>query len=264
MTQFGVYWTSEVRCQMTYPVMRPLKAGRASLPVQTQQYLLTLIENGMYQPGDQLPSENELAAQLGISRPTLREALRNLEQDGVVIRKHGVGTFVSRAYGGRLDSGLERLESILELAARQGLQLTFDVLRVSETLADEELAKALQVAPGTGLTNVSRVIKGEGRPVAYMLDVVRSSLLSPADIDGTFNGSVLDLLRQKLDLQIDQAVADIVALDVDGGLAERLKIEPGQAVLLVEETLFDDEGVAIGYSRNFFNPDFFRFHIIRR
>ena len=249
---------------MSYPEMQPLKADRTSLPIQTQQYLLGLVESGMYQPGDQLPSENELASQLGISRPTLREALRTLEQDGIVIRKHGVGTFVSRAYGDRLDSGLERLESILELAGRQGLQLAFDALQIWEVPADEELAENLQVAPGTMLTNVSRVIKSEGRPVAYMHDVIRAAVLSAPDIDGTFNGSVLDLLRQKPDVRVDQAVADIVAIDADDGLAQQLEINPGQAVLLVQETLYDGAGLALGFSRNFFNPDFFRFHIIRR
>ena len=244
--------------------MQPLKVERASLPVQTQQYLLSLLENGVYQPGDQLPSENELASQLGISRPTLREALRNLEQDGVVIRKHGVGTFVSHAFGDRLESGLERLESILELAGRQGLQLSYDALQVWEEAADKELAETLQVSPGTVLTNVSRVIKGEGRPVAYMVDVVRATVLGPDDVDGDFNGSVLDLLRQKPELRVDQAVADIVALDADADLARQLEIEPGRAVLLVQETMYDGAGSAIGFSRNFFNPDFFRFHIIRR
>lgn len=249
---------------MSFPEMQPLKVDRASLPIQTQQYLLSLLDSGMYQPGDQLPSENELASQLGISRPTLREALRNLEQDGVVIRKHGVGTFVSRSYGDRLESGLERLESILELAGRQGLELAFDALQVWEMPADEELAKNLQVALGTTLTSVSRVIKAEGKPVAYMLDMIRSTVLSVTDIDGDFNGSVLDLLRQQMGFGVDQAVADIVALDADEDLAQQLEIESGQAVLLVQETLYDGAGLALGFSRNFFNPDFFRFHIIRR
>jgi GntR family transcriptional regulator len=159
---------------------------------------------------------------------------------------------------------LERLESILELAVRQGLRLESEALQVQEEPADPELAEKLQVTPGALLTSVRRVIVVDETPVAYMLDVALPSILSPEDVDETFNGSVLDLLRQKPGQTIAQAMSDIVALNTDAFLAEKLGIEPGQAVLLIEETLFDGEGMAVEYSRNYFVPDFFRFHVVRR
>ena len=244
--------------------MQPLKLNKLPLSLQAQQYLLDLIENGTYQPGDQLPPETDLAAQLGIARGTLREALLNLEQDSIVVRKHGVGTFVAPGYGRRLDSGLERLESILELAARNGMHIEFNALQVQEERADPELADKLHVSCGAVLTSVRRVIVVDGTPVAYMLDLALPSILSPADVNETFNGSVLDLLRQKQGRQVVQATADIVALTADAFLAEKLGVEPKKAVLLIEETLFDKEGMAVGFSRNYFIPDFFRFHIVRR
>jgi GntR family transcriptional regulator len=247
---------------MSNAVLQPLKTSRLS--VQTEEYLLSVIEHGTFQPGEQLPSENELAAQLGISRPTLREALLNLEQAGVVVRKHGVGTFVAPAYGHRLESGLERLESILELAGRQGMQLKHAALQVQEVPADAELCDRLQVSPGTPLTKVQRVIVVDGTPVAYMEDLVPSSILSLDAIDENFNGSVLDSLRQRQDLQVAQAVAEIVTLNADTLLAKKLAIEPGRAVLMLEEVLFDAEGSAVECSRNYFVPDFFRFHVVRR
>jgi GntR family transcriptional regulator len=245
-------------------VVAPLKTSSLSLPVQVQQYLLSLIADGTYQPGEQLPPQTDLANQLGVSRPTLREALLNLEQDGVILRKHGVGTFVSPGYGHWLESGLERLESILELAGRQGMQLTFDALQVTEKPAGSALCDTLRVAPGTPLTSVQRVIVADGMPVALMLDHVLSSVLSPADIDETFNGSVLDLLRRKQSTQLAQAVANVVALNADAFLAEQLEVQAGEAVLLVEETVFDEEGEAIEFSRNYFIPGFFRFRFVRR
>lgn len=243
--------------------MHPFTTSRVPLPIQVQQHLLHLIQDRTYQPGEQLPSEVDLAAQLGISRPTLREALLSLEQEGVIIRKHGVGTFVAPQCGRRLESGLERLESILELAARQGMHIELEALQVREEPADAELAEKLQVTPGTPLTSVQRVIVVDQAPAAFMVDVAHSAVLSPADIDQTFQGSVLDLLRQKPDVQITQAVADIVALNADAALAEKLHLEPEQAVLLLEETLFDPQGDVVEYSRNYFVPDLFRFHVVR-
>jgi len=244
--------------------MRRIKADRRSLSIQAREHLLRLIKDGIYEPGEQLPSEADLATQLGISRSTLREALLNLEQEGVIVRKHGVGTFVAPGDPRRLESGLECLESILVLAARQGMQVGFKDLQVREEPASPELADKLQIIPGTLVTGVRRVIVVDGVPVAYMLDVAPTSILSAADVDETFKGSVLDLLRRKQNLQTVQAVADIVALDADAFLAEKLEIELGQAVLLLEEILFDQEGTAVEFSRNYFVPDFFRFHVVRR
>jgi GntR family transcriptional regulator len=249
---------------MTNDSLQPLRTNRISLSEQAQEYLHSLIDGGTYEPGERLPSEKELAARLGISRPTLREALQHLEQDGVVVRKHGVGTFVAPGYDHRLESGLERLESILELAARQGLDLRFSDLRIGEEPANAELADKLGVKPGCPLTRVERVIRADGRPVAYMEDIVPAAVLSGADIDKGFRGSVLDLLRQAEDLRVAQAVADIVALNADAALASRLSVEEGQALLLLEEVLFDEEGKVVEFSRNYHIPDFFRFHIVRR
>jgi GntR family transcriptional regulator len=248
---------------MTYAAVQPLRSNRDSLSNQAQQYLLGLVEGGTYQPGEQLPSEAQLAAQLGISRPTLREALLNLEQEGIIIRKHGVGTFVAPGYGQRLESGLERLESVLELAARTGMRLKFDALQVQEEAASRELCGRLQVPAGTPITHVKRVIVADGVPVAYMEDMLPTSILPAAVIDETFNGSVLDLLWQKQIAQAARAVADIVALNADAALAGKLAIRPGQAVLLLEEVLFDVQGKAVGCSHNYFVPDFFRFHVVR-
>jgi GntR family transcriptional regulator len=240
------------------------KPHRLSLPDQTQRYLRSLIDAGTYQPGQQLPSQSELATELGISRATLREALLSLEQEGLIVLKHGVGTFVTPNYGHRLDSGLERLESILDMSARQGLDVRCADLEVVEGLAGAEMAEALQVAPGTRLTTVRRVIMVDESPVAFMSDVVPLSILAPSDVNGCFDGSVLELLRQRADLRIARAIANIVALNADGELARRLQIKRQQAVLLLEETLFDEEGLVVEFSRNYFIPDYFQFHVVRR
>jgi GntR family transcriptional regulator len=249
---------------MTDDIVQRLKPNRVSLATQAQQYLLGLIEGGTYQPGEQLPSETDLAGQLGISRPTLREALQNLEQEGVLVRRHGVGTFVANGFRDRLEGGLEQLESILELGGRQGMKLSYEGLQLREELADPDLCERLQVPAGTRLTSVQRVILADGRPVAYMIDLVPSTILSEADFDAGFTGSVLDLLRQGQEMQVGQAVAEIVALSADTQLAAKLEMEPGEALLLLEEVVFDTEGRTLDCSRNYFVPEFFRFRVVRR
>ncbi len=244
--------------------MQPLKTDKRPLHVQVRQHLLDLIEDGTYQPGEQLPSEANLAEQLGVSRPTLREALFNLEQEGAIVRRHGVGTFVAPDHGDRLKSGLERLESVLALASRQGMTTEVRGLRVDRMAADEELSEQLDLEPGTALMCVRRTIAVERGPAAYMVDYVPAEVLSPDEMDDDFNGSVLDLLTRQSGVSIREALSEITAVDADDVLAERLEIEPGRALLLLTETLFTNEQVPIELSRNYFLPDLFRFHVLRR
>ena len=246
------------------PSTEPFLTDRRPLHIRVQEHLRTLIAEEAYEAEEQLPPETKLAAELGVSRATLREALRGLEQEGVIVRKHGVGTFVAPRYGHRLESGLERLESIPALAAQQGMDVHCKNLEIQQETADQELADILQVAPGSHLTSVRRVIEVDGVPVAYMLDVAPVSILSPADVQEEFTCSVLDCLRMKLDVQIAHAVADIMALNADDFLAQKLGVKPQQAVLLMEETLFDREGAVVEFSRNYFVPDCFCFQIVRR
>jgi GntR family transcriptional regulator len=245
-------------------MMQPLKTDKRPLHVQVRQHLLGLIEDNTYQPGEQLPSEADLAEQLGVSRPTLREALFNLEREGAIVRRHGVGTFVASDYGDRLKSGLERLESVLALASRQGMATEVRGLRVDRVAADETLAERLELDPGAPLMCVCRTIAVKRGPAAYLVDYVPIDVLSPDDLDEDFNGSVLDLLIRRNAARIREALAEITAVDADDVLGEQLDVEPGRALLLLTETLFTDEQVPIEFSRNYFLPDLFRFHVLRR
>lgn len=249
---------------MTYDNLQPSKPHRLSLSHQAQRYLRSLIETGTYQPGEQLPSQDELAAELGVSRTTLREALLGLEQEGIIILKHGVGTFVTAGYGYRLESGLERLESILELTVRQRLDVRTSGLEVVVGQANPEVAEKLQIPQGAPLTTIRRAFIVEGKQVAYMVDQVPATILAPDEIDESFDGSVLDLLRTKQDLHIARAVANIEAINADSFLVEKLKVQPQQALLLLEETLFDQESTAVEFSRNYFVSEFFHFFVVRR
>lgn len=246
--------------------MHELKTDRRPLHIQARQYLLSLIEEGAYQPGQQLPSESDLAAQLGISRPTLREALFNLDQAGVIVRKHGVGTFIAPSYGKRIESGLERLESILALAARQGITTQVLKLSVEVVRADGQVAEKLEVKRESPVTSVRRTIALDGRLAAYLVDFASTAVLPPDAVHACepFAGSVLDLLTGRHDIHVHEALTEITAVDADAQVAGQLQVDPGQALLLLCETLFTEELAPIEFSRNYFLPGLFDFHVLRR
>jgi GntR family transcriptional regulator len=130
--------------------------------------------------GEKLPSEPKLARKLGVSRATLREAMRTFETQGLISRRQGAGTFVLRP-SSVLDTGLEVLESIETLAERTGLQVSLGELQKVQREASEPEATVLRLRPGDEVVDISRVILTEDRPVAFLIDVLRRRpRMSPA------------------------------------------------------------------------------------
>jgi GntR family transcriptional regulator len=116
--------------------------------------------------GDRLPSEPDLAKKLGVSRATLREAMRTFEAQGLIRRRQGSGTFVVGQVP-VMEAGLEVLESLETMAERLNLEITVDNLRLESLPADYDNSQVLGVAEGTQLLRVQRVMREESRPVAY-------------------------------------------------------------------------------------------------
>src|SRR5512143_3424019 len=110
--------------------------------------------------GERLPSEPDLARRLGVSRATLREAMRMFEGQGLIRRRQGSGTFVVGKVP-VIEAGLEVLESIDTMARRLNLEISVSDLHVEQVTADEDQAKGLGIPENSKLTRVRRVIREE-------------------------------------------------------------------------------------------------------
>ncbi len=214
-------------------------------------------------PGTFLPSEPDLARTLGVSRATLREAMRAFEERGLVIRRQGVGTVVTEQPQ-VIDTGLEVLQSIETLAARIGLVVTMGELTVQEREPRSDEAQALALDPDGRVLEVSRVIQAEGRPVAYLIDVLPATVLRADILAREFSGSVLDLLLRQGSLALDKSRTEITAVSASGEVARHFNIQRGDVLLRLEADLYTKEGQAIDHSLSYFLPGTFRFHVVRR
>jgi len=210
-----------------------------------------------------LPSEPELARRMGVSRATLREAMRSFEGQGLIRRRQGVGTFVV-AKVPVLDSGLEVLESIETLAQRTRLSVKTGELQVQQVDADEDNAAALNVPVGTYLTRVGRVIYTENRPIAYLVDTLPADILTPAELQNGFTGSVLDLVLQRGEPKLVQSRTEIRAVGATPEVARALQVQRDDVLLLFVAYLYSNDGRVADYSFSYFLPGYFRFHVIRK
>ncbi len=212
--------------------------------------------------GERLPSEPELARRLGVSRATLREAMRTFETQGLIHRRHGAGTFVTRP-SQVIESGLEVLESIETLANRIGIPVSMGALHLEHRQATPEEARALESTAGKVL-HISRLILTEGQPAAYLIDVVPEEFLGPGDVEEGFTGSVLDLLLQKKSLALSVSRCEITATNASTEVARAMSIQRGDVLLQFTAYLYTPAGRAVDYSFSYFLPGYFRFHVVRR
>ena len=214
------------------------------------------------QPGERLPTEPLLAKELGVSRATLREAMRHFESLGLIRRRQGIGTFVV-GHPQVLDSGLEQLESIETIAARIHLHVSMGENKVNMIKADPEKAAALGVLEGDNLIQIVRVIHADGRPVAYLIDNLPEGILSNDEISKEFKGSVLDVLIKREQPGLAYSKTEIKVEQASSEIARALQIQRGDGLLLFIAYLYSSAGSVVDYSFSYFLPGYFRFHVVR-
>jgi GntR family transcriptional regulator len=243
----------------------PLKS--APLYVQVEQRIEDLLLQGRYKAGDRIPPETELVAALRVSRVTVRAGLARLVDRGLLERRRGSGTFLVRPPGGaRLQSGLERLESYTIRAERLGLKLDSEDLIIEAVCAEPREAAALDVREGSPLVKVSRVLLIEGKPAAWMVDVVPESVLGVEEIRERFHpdAMVLDLLvSEGVAVGFSQMFIEATMLGPDDQVGGKLRLKEPSAVLLLTQTMYLADGRPVQWSRDTFLPGNLNLHVVR-
>lgn len=240
-----------------------LRVHPRPLYAQASAALRALVHGGDYAPGARLPSEHVLSEQLGISRPTLREALHQLEEEGTIVRRHGVGTFVAHSQP-VIEAGLEVLESLERLADRSGLRTEMIEVAVEERLANLRESKGLGLVAPAPVTAIARVMLADGQRIAQLTDIVPQTYLRQSDLGADFTGSVLEhfLLRGKPVLSHSRT--ELCAEAADNESVRALRVQRGAPLMKLEAQLFAIDGQIVDYSISHFIPGRFRFHVVRR
>jgi len=244
------------------------RPGKPSLVDVAEEALRTWLQTGRHRPGDRLPPEQELSGQLGISRGTLRTALRRLEESGEIVRRQGSGTYVGRGTSTALDEGLERLISYSELARQRGVEIALGELSIEEAPLRKETASLFDTDAGAPATTITRVLLLDGRPGAWMRDVVNPTVKLPPAArmrssleDGQM---VLDLLL-KAGAPVAYTRAHIKARVVTrrDPVGRALGVDETTAALEIEHVTCDAEGGPLEHSVDVFLPRSLDLHVMR-
>ena len=183
-----------------------IKVDNRPLYLQVIDRIKEDIENGIFKEKEKLPSEFELAKSLGVSRATLREALRLLEEENVIVRRHGVGTFVNSKP--IFTSGIEQLSSISSMIRSAGMEPGTVYLSLMQSLPTDEDMNRFQCKDEQSIISMERVRTADGEPVVYCVDKVPMDYL-PEDFLIREEGSIFTALEESGDIHVSHAVAYI-------------------------------------------------------
>lgn len=224
---------------MTIPIMRVDRSRPEPLWHQAEQALRALIADGTWPDGTQLPNEGKLSEILGVSRITIRHALRNVEESGLLRREHGRGTFVRTS---TVTAGVRGLTSFTQEMADRGLVVGSRVLEIGELPASEEVANALEIAQGETVVMLRRLRAGNNQPIgiqnAFMPERRVPGLV---DIVGPIP-SLYELLRSRFGIspQVAREIYRVGSVSAED--AALLDVEAGSPAFIVQRITSDGHG----------------------
>jgi GntR family transcriptional regulator len=218
----------------------PLR-GLTNRPLYSQaaEMLGLYLAEQAYEPGTMLPAEDELARQLQVSRSTLREAMGLLEREGRVVRKHGVGTFVTNPAAARFAVGLHQLVPLKDLVGEAGPKLELLQREISTVTAPPELQTLFGLDDGDKMLRAKIVMGLDGQCLSYGDYDAPVTVINPDDFARS-NLSILEYCLAYGRPNLSYAQSELHAVNAGKELAECLRLPAGTAVLHMIETLYSE------------------------
>jgi len=252
--------TNRIACLVTRRFLR----RRPPLSSSVREAIAARISTGDLAAGARLPPEPDLAAELGVSRATLREALRTLEEEGMLTRVRGAGTFVTHRVG--VHSSLDVNFGVTEAIRAAGMEAGSEGVSVAERGASPEEARRLALSSEESVVVVERVRTADGRPVVYSRDVIPARFVSGHrhELEDLGRRSLYELFDRDLGVAVHHGVALLRPIKADRTLATRLRVIRGALFLLMRQVDYDEFGRPVLYSHEYHLADAFEFAVVRR
>ncbi|KVH61864.1 GntR family transcriptional regulator [Burkholderia sp. MSMB1072] len=241
---------------MTPSNVVPLSA--APLYVQIKDSLRARILDGTYAPHSRMPSEHELCAMFDVSRITVRQALGDLQKEGLLFKLHGKGTFVSKP---KAFQNVTSLQGFAEAMSSMGYEIVNQLRSLRTVKADRHLATKLNVPEGAPLVEIHRVRLLNREPVSLEQTWVPEALgkrLAGADLA---TRDIFLILENDCGIALGHADVSIDAILADDEIVDALHVEESSPVLRIERLTHDASGAPIDYETLYFRGDAFQYRL---
>ncbi|APH03498.1 GntR family transcriptional regulator [Bacillus weihaiensis] len=228
------------------------------LYVQIKQELLRKIEGGQYIVGMQLPSEHELMEYYGVSRPTVRQAIVELVQEGVLVRGRGRGTFVSQPL---ITSNAQVFTTFADIMKAKGVEQGARVIEKNQSLTSEQLSRELEISLGEEIYEIVRLRLGNKEPLVIRTTQVSSKLCPGLLEEDVENKTLYSIFQEKYGLVPAGATQTFQAVKATAFEANLLKIEIGEPLMLWEGVVYTQNRIPIEKAKALYRGDRFSFNI---
>lgn len=235
-----------------------VRGGPLPLRYQLAQHLTELIVSGSLKPGERLPSEQELMNTHGVSRSTVRDAVRELIGKELVRIERGLGTFVSSP---PIEQELTSLTGFVEDMLSMKLLPTAQVLSLSEVKASGVVAEKLKLKLGDPVVRIERVRLANGHPISFDLTFLPADIGEPVSREDLNVFPIFSILEDKLGIVLHEADYAIEARSADSKIAQALRIDTGAPLLVIERTVYSSNQRPVDYEQLFYRADRFRYQV---
>lgn len=222
---------------------------------QLNSIILDAIQSGHFKADEQLATESDLAQAYGVSKTTVREALRELVDQGYIRREQGRGTFVSRA---RLEQGPHELTSFTEEMRRRRIKAGSRILEACVVPADPATAEKLDVSAGAEVFILRRVRLADGEPIGLQTSHVPLEIAPGLPDQPMENVSLYEILQKKFDLQPARARETHFAVLLNAEDAKLLNVAPGFPALAAERIAYLESGRPLEVTTSIMRGDRYR------
>ena len=244
------------------PLPRTVDEIQASSPTplyeQIKAILRSRVLDGTYKPHEQLPSESEMMTAFNVSRITVRQALNDLQNEGLVFRIHGKGTFVSKP---KAFQDLGRLQGFGEAMRKMGYETFARVVSMRTVVPSAQVQERLHLSKRAKVTELQRIRFLNREPIS--LDVT----YLPADIGARLakedlaSRDIFVILENDYGMSLGHADLQIGSTLADERLAGQLQVEEGSPVLVIERTTHTTDGKPIDYEHLYYRGDAFQYKV---
>ena len=227
------------------------------LYAQIKDIIKQRILDGDYDVHERLPSESEMMKAFGVSRITVRQALRDLHTEGLVFSVQGKGTFVSRP---KVVQDIQRLQGFGEAMTPLGYETSARVVGVQEVKASKEVAASLNLGRSTNVIEVTRIRYLNREPISL------DNSFFPPELGKKLLGrdltqDIFPMLENEFGIGLGYADLKIEAITASDGLAQHLNVEPGSAVLRIQRLVFSQTGDPIDFEYLSYKGDAFQYQV---
>lgn len=227
------------------------------LYVQLMEELETSIRNGVYKPGDKIMTEAEMAKEYGVSLITVRKAVGSLMEKGLVVRKQGKGTFVTKP---KYSRNMKKLQGFTEMCEQMGVKPGAQVLENRLIMADKKVADRLGIEPGSNVVYISRLRLADGEPVQVEKSYfpLKYAFLLEEDLN---NGSMFECLKEKAGAKVASSEKMIELCRATAEEAALMDVKKGDYLLFVKSTAYDENGEPMYAGIQLINGDRFSLYV---